>query len=228
MILPFIILRRLDCILEPTKDQVLAEYKKLQYLKVDSGVVLKSTFKLPFYNTSRWTVASLVGDPVADNLIDYIERFSPWCPATGTGISAATAADPHAGQAPMVSGHRDRNQPGKAANYGPASMVSGHRDRSSGRTGRHHECSGVASMVSGHRDRNQTMPVGWPVPVPVTPQWCPATGTGIRSAYQVGATYERRPQWCPATGIGISGGFHAVRPRSFQPQWCPATGTGIR
>ncbi|ETT28766.1 type I restriction-modification system, DNA-methyltransferase subunit M [Rhodococcus aetherivorans] len=79
VILPFTILRRLDCILEPTKDQVLAEYKKLQGLKVDPGVVLKTKFKLPFYNTSRWTFASLVSDPegVADNLIDYIERFSP-------------------------------------------------------------------------------------------------------------------------------------------------------
>ncbi|MCT7292956.1 type I restriction-modification system subunit M [Rhodococcus sp. PAE-6] len=79
VILPFTILRRLDCILEPTKDQVLAEYKKLQGLKVDPGVVLKTKFKLPFYNTSRWTFASLVSDPegVADNLIDYIEQFSP-------------------------------------------------------------------------------------------------------------------------------------------------------
>ncbi|MHD0279570.1 type I restriction-modification system subunit M [Rhodococcus aetherivorans] len=79
VILPFTILRRLDCILEPTKDQVLAEYQKVQGLKIDPGVVLKSKFKLPFYNTSRWTFASLVSDPegVADNLIDYIERFSP-------------------------------------------------------------------------------------------------------------------------------------------------------
>ncbi|CAH0311343.1 type I restriction-modification system subunit M [Rhodococcoides fascians] len=79
VILPFTILRRLDCILEPTKDQVLAEYKKVQGLKVDPGVVLKSKFKLPFYNTSRWTFASLASDPegLADNLIDYIERFSP-------------------------------------------------------------------------------------------------------------------------------------------------------
>ena len=47
--------------------------------QIDPGVVLKSKFKLPFYNTSRWTFASLVSDPegVADNLIDYIERFSP-------------------------------------------------------------------------------------------------------------------------------------------------------
>lgn len=79
VILPFTILRRLDCILEPTKDQVLAEYKKVQGLKVDPGVVLKSKFKLPFYNTSQWTFASLVSDPegIADNLVDYIERFSP-------------------------------------------------------------------------------------------------------------------------------------------------------
>ena len=79
VILPFTILRRLDCILEPTKDEVLAEYKKVKSQKIDPGVVLKSKFKLPFYNTSRWTFASLVSDPegVADNLIDYIERFSP-------------------------------------------------------------------------------------------------------------------------------------------------------
>ena len=79
VILPFTILRRLDCILEPTKDEVLAEYKKIQSTKVDPDVLLKAKFKLPFYNTSRWTFASLVGDPegVADNLVDYIEHFSP-------------------------------------------------------------------------------------------------------------------------------------------------------
>ena len=79
VILPFTILRRLDCILEPTKEQVIAEYKKAQSQKIDPAVVLKSKFKLPFFNTSRWTFSSLVSDPegVADNLIDYIARFSP-------------------------------------------------------------------------------------------------------------------------------------------------------
>lgn len=47
VILPFTILRRLDCILEPTKDQVLAEYKKLSSTKVDPDVMLKNKFKLP-------------------------------------------------------------------------------------------------------------------------------------------------------------------------------------
>ncbi|MFH5246097.1 N-6 DNA methylase [Antrihabitans spumae] len=46
---------------------------------IDPGVVLKSKFGLPFFNTSRWTFASLTADPegVADNIVDYIARFSP-------------------------------------------------------------------------------------------------------------------------------------------------------
>ncbi|MGW5525248.1 type I restriction-modification system subunit M [Gordonia sp. NPDC003950] len=79
VILPFAILRRLDCILEPTKDEVLAEYKKLAKSKVDPDIVLKTKFKLPFYNTSRWDFRALTSDPggVADNLVVYIDRFSP-------------------------------------------------------------------------------------------------------------------------------------------------------
>jgi type I restriction-modification system DNA methylase subunit len=46
VILPFTILRRLDCILEPTKNEVLAEYKKIAATKVDPGVLLKAKFKL--------------------------------------------------------------------------------------------------------------------------------------------------------------------------------------
>jgi len=68
VILPFTILRRLDCILEPTKGQVIAEYKKAQSQKIDPAVVVKSKFKLAFFNTSEWTFGSLVSDPegVAD------------------------------------------------------------------------------------------------------------------------------------------------------------------
>lgn len=79
VILPFTILRRLDCILEPTKDDVLAEHKKLTKSKVDPDIVLKSKFKLPFYNTSRWDFRALTSDAedIADNLVNYIEHFSP-------------------------------------------------------------------------------------------------------------------------------------------------------
>ena len=79
VILPFTILRRLDAILAPSKDQVLAEYEKIQGLGVDPGIVLKNKFNLPFFNTSKYTFASLAGnaEEVAANLIDYIEHFSP-------------------------------------------------------------------------------------------------------------------------------------------------------
>ena len=78
VILPFTILRRLDAILAPNKDEVLAEYKKAQGLKFDPFVVLKSKFKLPFFNTSVWDFGKLAADPagLADNLVDYIEGFS--------------------------------------------------------------------------------------------------------------------------------------------------------
>ena len=79
VILPFTILRRLHCILEPTKGAVIDEYEKAQAQKIDPAVVVKSKFKLPFFNTSQWTFSKLAGDPdgVADNLMDYIARFSP-------------------------------------------------------------------------------------------------------------------------------------------------------
>ncbi|WP_287001867.1 type I restriction-modification system subunit M, partial [Gordonia sp. UBA7860] len=79
VILPFTILRRLDCILEPTKHDVLVEHTKLAKSKVDPDIVLKSKFKLSFYNTSRWDFRALTSDAegIADNLVDYIEHFSP-------------------------------------------------------------------------------------------------------------------------------------------------------
>jgi len=78
VILPFTILRRLDAILAPTKDEVFAEYKKTQGRGIDPFVVLKSKFGLPFFNTSVWDFGKLAADPagLADNLLDYIEGFS--------------------------------------------------------------------------------------------------------------------------------------------------------
>ena len=55
--LPFTILRRLDCILEPTKDQVLAEYGKIQSTKVDPRYSSKVSSSICFSSkVSRiWT-----------------------------------------------------------------------------------------------------------------------------------------------------------------------------
>lgn len=78
VILPFTILRRLDAILAPTKNQVLAEYTKAQSVGLDPAVVITSTFKLPFYNSSQWNFAKLAADAegLVDNLVDYIHHFS--------------------------------------------------------------------------------------------------------------------------------------------------------
>lgn len=77
IVLPFTILRRLDAVLEPTKQAVLAEAKK----RADSpsaGIYLTRASGNAFYNTSAFTLQSLMGDPagIKANLIDYIHGFS--------------------------------------------------------------------------------------------------------------------------------------------------------
>ncbi len=79
VMLPLVVLRRLDCVLEPTKAKVLAEY---QTLKTKGKGVLEARLKkvtgVPFYNTSKFTFAKLKGDPdgVRPNLITFIKGFS--------------------------------------------------------------------------------------------------------------------------------------------------------
>ncbi|MFG1759770.1 type I restriction-modification system subunit M [Micromonospora echinofusca] len=80
VVLPLTVLRRLDCVLEPTKDAVLARYQQLK----DAGVqnmepVLRRAAGLPFYNTSRLSFKTSFGDhdQVAVNLRAYIGGFSP-------------------------------------------------------------------------------------------------------------------------------------------------------
>lgn len=78
VILPLTILRRLDCILEPDREivrELAAKYDNPHRLKVE---VRKATGR-PFYNTSKYSFANLLADAdgLADNLADYIDRFSP-------------------------------------------------------------------------------------------------------------------------------------------------------
>lgn len=76
VILPFTILRRLDCILEPTRDEVRALAKKHEGGALDVKVRQETGFR--FYNTSEFDFAKLLADPegLRANLIDYISRFS--------------------------------------------------------------------------------------------------------------------------------------------------------
>ena len=84
MILPFIVMRRLDCILEASKPAILAAEKGLPEGIDDEtrDMILfgAAGHNIRVCNTSRFTFTSLKGqDPgqLHDNLIDYITRFSP-------------------------------------------------------------------------------------------------------------------------------------------------------
>ncbi|UDY22455.1 type I restriction-modification system subunit M [Nocardioides sp. Kera G14] len=77
VILPFTILRRLDCILEPERETVreLGEkYGNPARLRVEVKKVTGRTF----YNLSKFSFANLLADAdgLVDNLVDYVDRFS--------------------------------------------------------------------------------------------------------------------------------------------------------
>lgn len=77
VILPLTILRRLDCILEPDREAVrrlASKFDNPHRLKVE----VKRATGRTFYNTSNYGFANLLADAdgLADNLVDYIDRFS--------------------------------------------------------------------------------------------------------------------------------------------------------
>ncbi|WP_156685618.1 type I restriction-modification system subunit M [Mycobacterium sp. Marseille-P9652] len=76
VILPFTILRRLDCVLEPTRDEVRTLAAK--YVGGALDVQVKRKTGLSFYNTSHFDFARLLEDPegLRANLMDYITGFS--------------------------------------------------------------------------------------------------------------------------------------------------------
>ena len=76
VILPFTILRRLDCVLEPTRDEVRSLAAKYSAGALD--VQVKRKTGLGFYNTSAFDFARLLEDPegLRANLMDYITGFS--------------------------------------------------------------------------------------------------------------------------------------------------------
>ena len=79
IMLPMTVLRRLDCVLEPTKEKVLDRMKKLEGGKVRNlELILNKASGLEFHNTSRFTFGKLLGEPenIAPNLIHYIKSFS--------------------------------------------------------------------------------------------------------------------------------------------------------
>lgn len=76
IILPFTLLRRLECVLEPTRDQVRETVKAMKESPIDLGVILRTQTGYPFYNTSNYDLRSLGATRTRQNLEDYIASFS--------------------------------------------------------------------------------------------------------------------------------------------------------
>ena len=79
VILPFTVLRRLDCVLEPTKAAVLSELAKRTQAKINPEPFLLRKAGQLFYNTSDLDLKRLMGDQdhIAENLRSYLQAFSP-------------------------------------------------------------------------------------------------------------------------------------------------------
>src|SRR5947209_940256 len=80
VILPLTVLRRLDCVLEPSKAKVLAKAEAVPK-KADEAmrdVILCQAAGQSFYNLSRFTFHTLLGDQehLAANLTNYVAGFS--------------------------------------------------------------------------------------------------------------------------------------------------------
>ena len=89
IILPFVVLRRLDCVLEPVKDETFELNEQYKDTLNDPSPVIKGKIGLSFFNRSRFDLVRLKSDPnnierhfknyingYSRNVLDIIENFS--------------------------------------------------------------------------------------------------------------------------------------------------------
>ncbi|MBO1530583.1 SAM-dependent DNA methyltransferase [Psychrobacter sp. F1192] len=80
IILPFTLLRRLECVLEASKDAVVAEAQNISAMNLneeaEAKFLLRKTDGLAFYNTSPMTLAKMGQSDIEANLSHYIQSFS--------------------------------------------------------------------------------------------------------------------------------------------------------
>ena len=80
IILPFTLLRRLECVLETTKDAVIAEAQKVKAMKLpeeaQEKMILRATNGLTFFNASAMDLSKMGQNGIQDNLENYIQSFS--------------------------------------------------------------------------------------------------------------------------------------------------------
>lgn len=79
VILPFTVLRRLDCVLDATKPAVLAEFEAKTKAGLNPDPFLLRKSGTSFYNSSPLDLVKLLGDQdhIRQNLYAYVQAFSP-------------------------------------------------------------------------------------------------------------------------------------------------------
>ncbi|MFN3219830.1 MAG: N-6 DNA methylase [Acidimicrobiales bacterium] len=80
VVLPLTVLRRLDCVLEPVKDDMLARHAQVKDTVDNFGPILDRLTDIKnLWNISRFDLPKLLDDPgqLADNLRAYVAGFSP-------------------------------------------------------------------------------------------------------------------------------------------------------
>jgi len=77
VILPLVLLKRIDTMLEPTRTEVRRKHNQFKG-KTDVAPILRATTKLDFYNVSEFDFASLLDQPshIATNFQNYIDGYS--------------------------------------------------------------------------------------------------------------------------------------------------------
>ncbi|OBU28322.1 SAM-dependent DNA methyltransferase [Photobacterium kishitanii] len=80
VILPFTLLRRLECVLEESKDDVVAQAEKVKTMNLpeeaQEKMILRATNGLSFFNTSPMNLGKMGQSDIKDNLENYIQCFS--------------------------------------------------------------------------------------------------------------------------------------------------------
>ncbi len=77
VILPMVLIRRIDTVLEPTRSEVRSKYRQFAG-KTDVGPILRRVAGVDFYNTSEYDFKTLLDEPsqIAKNFQRYIDGFS--------------------------------------------------------------------------------------------------------------------------------------------------------
>jgi type I restriction enzyme M protein len=76
IILPFTLLRRLECVLEPTREATREANETFKDTDIDLDLILRQSTGYPFYNTSEYALGTLGSTKTRQNLEDYITHFS--------------------------------------------------------------------------------------------------------------------------------------------------------